>query len=59
MSYTTFHNLIGGQWLPALSGRTILNLNPADHTDVAGALRNCFQAARRMRLNQKLAPPFG
>ena len=37
MSYTTFHNLIGGQWLPALSGKTILNLNPADHADVVGA----------------------
>ena len=37
MSYPTFHNLIGGQWLPALSGKTILNLNPADHADVVGA----------------------
>jgi acyl-CoA reductase-like NAD-dependent aldehyde dehydrogenase len=39
MSYPTFHNLIGGQWLPAaVSGKTILNLNPADHTDVVGAI---------------------
>jgi aldehyde dehydrogenase (NAD+) len=37
MSYPTFHNLIGGQWLPAVSGKTMLNLNPADHTDVVGA----------------------
>jgi aldehyde dehydrogenase (NAD+) len=37
MPYPTFHNLIGGQWLPAVSGKTILNLNPADHTDVVGA----------------------
>lgn len=37
MSYPVFHNLIGGQWLPAISGKTILNLNPADHTDVVGA----------------------
>jgi alpha-ketoglutaric semialdehyde dehydrogenase len=37
MSHPTFHNLIGGEWLPALSGKTILNLNPADHTDVVGA----------------------
>jgi aldehyde dehydrogenase (NAD+) len=37
MSYPTFHNLIGGQWLPAVSGKTILNLNPADHSDVVGA----------------------
>ena len=37
MSYPTFHNLIGGQWLPAQSGKTILNLNPADHSNVVGA----------------------
>jgi len=37
MSHPTYHNLIGGQWLPAASGKTILNLNPADHTDVVGA----------------------
>src|ERR1700678_599113 len=37
MTYPTFHNLIGGEWLPARSGKTILNLNPADHADVVGA----------------------
>jgi aldehyde dehydrogenase (NAD+) len=37
MTYPTYHNLIGGQWLPAASGKTILNLNPADHLDVVGA----------------------
>jgi alpha-ketoglutaric semialdehyde dehydrogenase len=37
MTYPVFHNLIGGQWLPAISGKTILNLNPADHSDVVGA----------------------
>ncbi len=37
MSYPTFHNLIGGQWVAAATGKTILNLNPADHTDVVGA----------------------
>ena len=37
MSDKLYHNLIGGQWLPAASGKTILNLNPADHTDVVGA----------------------
>ncbi len=37
MTYPTFHNLIGGAWLPAVGGKTILNLNPADHTDVVGA----------------------
>ena len=37
MTVPTYHNLIGGQWLPAASGKTILNLNPADNTDVVGA----------------------
>jgi aldehyde dehydrogenase (NAD+) len=37
MTYTTYQNLIGGQWLPAASGKTLLNLNPADHTEVIGA----------------------
>ena len=37
MTYPTYTNLIGGQWQPALSGKTILNLNPADHSDVVGA----------------------
>jgi aldehyde dehydrogenase (NAD+) len=37
MAYRTYHNLIDGQWLPAKSGKTIMNLNPADHTDVVGA----------------------
>ena len=37
MSHPVYQNLIGGQWQPALSGKTILNLNPADHNDVVGA----------------------
>jgi acyl-CoA reductase-like NAD-dependent aldehyde dehydrogenase len=37
MNYPTFQNLIGGQWLPAAEGKTTLNLNPADHSDVVGA----------------------
>ena len=37
MTYPTYHNLIGGEWIPAASGKTLLNLNPADHTDVVGA----------------------
>jgi acyl-CoA reductase-like NAD-dependent aldehyde dehydrogenase len=37
MTYPTYHNLIGGEWLPAVSGKTILNLNPVDHADVVGA----------------------
>jgi alpha-ketoglutaric semialdehyde dehydrogenase len=37
MSHTTYHNLIGGAWVPAAGGKTLLNLNPADHSDVIGA----------------------
>ncbi len=37
MTYKTYQNLIGGQWIAAASGKTILNLNPADHADVIGA----------------------
>src|SRR5579863_6957874 len=37
MTYPTYQNMIGGQWLPAANGKTILNLNPADHSDVVGA----------------------
>src|SRR5580704_7608230 len=37
MPIPTYHNLIGGEWLAAASGKTILNLNPADHRDVVGA----------------------
>jgi aldehyde dehydrogenase (NAD+) len=31
-----YFNLIGGQWLPSQSGKTFLNLNPADQSDVIG-----------------------
>ncbi len=37
MTYPTYHNLIGGAWVPAASGKTLLNLNPADRNDVIGA----------------------
>ena len=37
MSYPVYQNLIGGQWVAAESGKTILNLNPANHADVVGA----------------------
>jgi alpha-ketoglutaric semialdehyde dehydrogenase len=36
MAHAKYHNLIGGQWVPALGGKTIFNLNPADHSDVVG-----------------------
>jgi aldehyde dehydrogenase (NAD+) len=37
MSHTEYRNLIGGQWLPAQSGKTFSNVNPADHSDIVGA----------------------
>ena len=37
MTYPTYHNLIGGEWVPAVSGKTTLNVNPADHDDIVGA----------------------
>jgi alpha-ketoglutaric semialdehyde dehydrogenase len=37
MTYPTYHNLIGGEWMPAASGKTILNVNPADHDDIVGS----------------------
>ncbi|MGB6973267.1 MAG: aldehyde dehydrogenase family protein [Terracidiphilus sp.] len=37
MTYPTYQNLIGGAWMAARSGKTTLNLNPADHEDVVGA----------------------
>jgi aldehyde dehydrogenase (NAD+) len=36
MNHPVYRNLIGGEWLPAVGGKTILNLNPADHSDVIG-----------------------
>ena len=36
MSQTEYRNLVGGQWLPARSGKTFQNINPADHADVVG-----------------------
>jgi hypothetical protein len=38
-----FTTLVGGQWLHAQSGKTILNLNPANRRDVTGALRVVFR----------------
>ena len=37
MSHTIYHNLIGGEWVPAAGGKTFLNVNPADSSDVIGA----------------------
>src|ERR1035441_4196069 len=37
MTYPTYQNLIGGQWVAAATGKTMLNLNPADNSDIVGA----------------------
>jgi aldehyde dehydrogenase (NAD+) len=37
MTYPTYHNLIGGEWMPSASGKTVLNVNPADNSDIVGA----------------------
>jgi aldehyde dehydrogenase (NAD+) len=44
MTHPVYQNLIGGQWLPATDGKTILNLNPADHSDVVGAFPSSHAA---------------
>jgi aldehyde dehydrogenase (NAD+) len=36
MSLPTYKNFIGGAWVPAAGGKTLPNLNPADHADVIG-----------------------
>ena len=36
MSHKSYLNLIGGERLPAATGKTFLNVNPADHSDVIG-----------------------
>jgi len=37
MTTPIYQNRIGGQWLSATSGKTLLNLNPANRNDVVGA----------------------
>ena len=33
-------NFIGGKWVPAKSGKTFANINPADTDDVIGEFQN-------------------
>jgi aldehyde dehydrogenase (NAD+) len=64
MTYPTYHNLIGGEWVPAASGKTLLNLNPADHADVVGAfpsshaedVANAVGAAKKAFASWRLVP---
>lgn len=34
--HPTYGNLIGGEWVAAATGKTTLNINPADHADIVG-----------------------
>jgi aldehyde dehydrogenase (NAD+) len=36
VSTKVYKNLIGGEWVPARTGKTFLNVNPADSDDVVG-----------------------
>jgi aldehyde dehydrogenase (NAD+) len=64
MTYPTYHNLIGGEWVPAASGKTLLNLNPADDADVVGAfpsshaedVANAVAAAKKAFASWRLVP---
>jgi len=37
---TTYKNLIGGHWVPSRSGKTFLNINPANHDDLVGEFQS-------------------
>ncbi len=64
MAHPVYKNLIGGEWKPAASGKTILNLNPADHTDVVGEfpasqaedVADAVAAAKRAYASWRLVP---
>ncbi len=60
----TFLNLIDGRWVPARSGKTIENRNPADHDDQVGLFQDSTEedvhaavaAARRAYDEWRLVP---
>jgi alpha-ketoglutaric semialdehyde dehydrogenase len=64
MTFPTYHNLIGGEWVPAASRKTVLNLNPADHSDIVGAFPSsqaedvdaAVAAARKAYATWRLVP---
>ena len=64
MSHPVYLNLIGGEWKPAKSGKTMLNRNPADHTDVVGEfpasqaedVADAVAAARKAYATWRLVP---
>ncbi len=52
------HNLIGGKWVPAASGQTFENRNPADTNDLDRPLRRLRTGGRRARRSPRRARPF-
>ena len=40
MSHKLYKNLIGGEWIAAKTGKTFLNINPADKNDVVGEFQS-------------------
>jgi aldehyde dehydrogenase (NAD+) len=60
----TFQNLIDGRWVPARSGKTFENRNPADHDDLVGTfpdadeaeVHSAVAAARRAYEEWRLVP---
>src|SRR6185437_2406830 len=40
VSTKVYKNLIGGEWVPARTGKTFLNVNPADSDDVVGEFQS-------------------
>jgi aldehyde dehydrogenase (NAD+) len=60
----TYQNLIGGRWVPARSGKTFLNVNPANHDDVVGEfalsaaedVADAVQAAEQAYKTWRLTP---
>jgi acyl-CoA reductase-like NAD-dependent aldehyde dehydrogenase len=59
-----FYNYIGGQWRPSASGKTFLNINPADTSDIIGEfpqstdsdVRIAAEAAREAYKTWRLVP---
>jgi alpha-ketoglutaric semialdehyde dehydrogenase len=64
MSHSQYKNLIGGQWLAAATGKTFLNVNPADHDDIVGEfpssgaedVNRAVEAAREAYKKWRLVP---
>jgi len=59
-----FNNYINGQWVPAVSGKTFQNINPANHEDIIGEfalseqqdVNNAVAAAKEAFNKWKLTP---